>query len=731
MPRSTLPVVERDLLQLYDAAGQLHPLRVGSPAWFAWLAEQQPRAFSYHTPGGIVTLRHERKGGRRYWYAYRRQGQRVRKAYVGKSAELTRERLQAAAVELLGQAGSTRAVGVQLLLLGTPEVRRDGQPQRLRIAKALALLGYLAASVQPQPRDRLMALLWPESSAAAARKNLRNTLWSIRTPLGDVVVEQDGLLALHPTVSSDVGLLLAHAPAAPDAPLSRALEEQALVAALLVQYRGPLLDSLIITGAPEFELWLLETREQLQQRFLRLVGGLMARAQAAQDWSQVLALGERALAVDPLLEEVYRALMTAHVARGEPANALRRYTQLRGALERELGVAPAMATEALRQALIERGGTAPAPEARPRLHALLPLPFIGRVQERRLLDRALAAARAGGAQGVLLAGEPGVGKSRLWQAWSAELGERQALMELRGAASARDIPLGPLRAWFEESPAAQRLLAADGPLSVATVRDLLHQLPELRQLRPELALEIPRPLPQPQGFAALADALLALRGDPPVLFLDDAQWADHTTLAWLGYTLARRRERPLLVVVAYRMQDLDEGRRQLLNAWELDMLAQRVSVPRLSLDEALLLAQALDGDPAIVADVVAQSQGNPYILKELLRARPGEIPASLRARIAACVVDLPAETRQVLEAAALLDPRVTLPLLRRVSGRSERETLDALDRFLRSELVVADDRHYAFAHPLVAAVLRQELNPARRTALLQRGMAPLQHERAS
>ncbi|MBC8074988.1 MAG: hypothetical protein H7Y32_02850 [Chloroflexales bacterium] len=119
------------------------------------------------------------------------------------------------------------------------------------------------------------------------------------------------------------------------------------------------------------------------------------------------------------------------------------------------------------------------------------------------------------------------------------------------------------------------------------------------------------------------------------------------------------------------------------------------------------------------------------MLTELLRAAPGTIPARLRARIAACVVDLQSETQQVIEAAALLDPYVTAAQLRRVSGRSEAETLDALDRFLRTELLVAIDGHYAFGHPLVAATLRQPVTPARRTALLQRAARSPLRERAS
>ncbi|GAB4198467.1 MAG: hypothetical protein OHK0022_17860 [Roseiflexaceae bacterium] len=730
MPRSSLPYVERDRLQRYDAEGRrLPPIRLGSVAWSAWLADQTSGAFSYRLPGGALTVRRERKGGRGYWYAYRRQGGRLRKAYLGRDAELTATRLREIGAALLGDHPAAGSAGVQLYLLGVPQILHGGRPARLSAAKALALLGYLAVEGAPRPREHLLDLLWPASAPAAARKNLRNTLWSIRAVLGEVVVEQHGRLALHPAVASDVALLARHAPPVAGAPLPAA--EESTTAALLEGYRGPLLEGLTVAEAPDFELWLLEAREQVQQRYLRLVEALLVEAREAGGWQQVVVLAGRALAVDPLQEPFARALMRAHVALGQPVEALRRYEQLRAALERELGVAPAPETQALRRQLLDPAAQPVADYRRPsRVHTMLQPPFVGRVQERAALDEVLRTARSGGAPGLLIAGEPGVGKTRLWQVWSEPLRRTQPVVELRGSATARDIALAPLLAWLEGG-SADRLLLSGGPLPDPAVQELVRLLPELARLRPDLPVLLPDPAAQRRGFAALTDLLAALGGDPPALFFDDLQWADPVTLAWLGYTMARRRSLPLLLIAAYRPQDLDEQRAQLLNAWELDGLAQRLPLPRLAPHETHALLSALDCDPERMADVARQSQGNPYFLNELLRAAPGTIPGTLRNRIAQCVVDLPAETRQVLEAAALLDPHITPALLRRVSGRSETEALEGLERFARTELVVAAGGHYAFAHPLVAAAIRQDLSPARRTVLLQRVAATRPQERAS
>ena len=94
-----IPAVRDDRLQAHPIAA---PIPVGSPAWFAWLADPAHPSFAYRTADGSMTLRRERRGAGWYWYAYRGQGGRVRKVYAGKAEELTAARLRALAATLAG-----------------------------------------------------------------------------------------------------------------------------------------------------------------------------------------------------------------------------------------------------------------------------------------------------------------------------------------------------------------------------------------------------------------------------------------------------------------------------------------------------------------------------------------------------------------------------------------------------------------------------------------------------
>src|SRR5579885_2281866 len=94
---SRLPAVHEGMLQQPKSEGIL-AVPVGTPEWFAWL--DTTRSFTFEGAGGSFTARHEERSGRRFWYAYRQQEGVLRKTYLGRSADLTLQRLEQAAATL-------------------------------------------------------------------------------------------------------------------------------------------------------------------------------------------------------------------------------------------------------------------------------------------------------------------------------------------------------------------------------------------------------------------------------------------------------------------------------------------------------------------------------------------------------------------------------------------------------------------------------------------------------
>ncbi|HSD21997.1 MAG TPA: BTAD domain-containing putative transcriptional regulator [Anaeromyxobacter sp.] len=253
---------------------------------------------------------------------------------------------------------------VEIRLLGGLEIAADGRRVALPTRKAEALLARLALRPgTPVARAELAALLWPDRPDAQGRGSLRQALASIRRAF------EDGG-APGPSAGGDAVALDPRGVTVDVASLEAALAREVELAPALALLRGPLL-----AGFPPvedtFDTWLDAERAALTRRLLSALRAALARGGSEAD---ALGLADAALAIDPAFEEGWRARMRALAARGDRAGALREYERCRDALRRELSVAPAPATEALRREIADGAARAAAPEVT-RTPTLAVLPF--------------------------------------------------------------------------------------------------------------------------------------------------------------------------------------------------------------------------------------------------------------------------------------------------------------------------------------------------------------------
>jgi ATP/maltotriose-dependent transcriptional regulator MalT/DNA-binding SARP family transcriptional activator len=250
---------------------------------------------------------------------------------------------------------------IRIRLLGDFQLDIDGQryrPQRKAQEKPLELLKLLACRrlEAPAGADKLWLeeRLWPDAAPEAARKSLDMTIARLRRLLGsDEALEvADARVRLAPNqVWTDLDSL-AQAAQLIQAEHDRRIAGRSVntdlvteaLARLLVLYRGPPLAS------EDGEAWLTGLRHRTSNLF-RLAVQQVDELTAASGGREMIAALERALAAEPLAEELTRALMRRHLALGEPAAALQAYQRCRDLLLETFGVGPAAATEALKQAV--------------------------------------------------------------------------------------------------------------------------------------------------------------------------------------------------------------------------------------------------------------------------------------------------------------------------------------------------------------------------------------------
>ena len=202
-----------------------------------------------------------------------------------------------------------------LKLFGTPTLEAAGGLVSGRAAQGhrLALLAVLAlARGRPVTRDKLAALLWPESSNDRARPQLSDALYIVRAALGADVIRSTGdELVLNPdAVASDVGAF------------ERLLDDGQPEAAVEL-FAGPPLDGFHISDGGELERWLDAERARLARRYAAAIEALAEAAEAAGDLAAAERWWRRLAAHDPYSGRVALRLMRALEGAGDRAGALR------------------------------------------------------------------------------------------------------------------------------------------------------------------------------------------------------------------------------------------------------------------------------------------------------------------------------------------------------------------------------------------------------------------------
>lgn len=354
--------------------------------------------------------------------------------------------------------------------------------------------------------------------------------------------------------------------------------------------------------------------------------------------------------------------------------------------------------------------------------------FVGRRDELGILDDALSRAAAGEPQAFLIAGEAGVGKTRLVEEYTAEAARRGAVVALGGCVEigADGLPFAP----FSTALRALRRALPDELAAAAAGQEteLARLLPEMGETRPGRHDE--------EGMARLfeltARLLERVAADRTVvLALEDLHWADASTRHLLSYLLRTLRTGRLVVLATYRADDIHRRHplRPLLA--ELDRLRtlKRLELGRLTREETgrqIAGILACEPDPAQVDDIFERSDGNAFFVEELaVAAHEGcctGLTDSLRDLLLVRVEALPEAAQLVARIVAEGGSTVEYRLLEAVARLSEDELIAALRAAVDANLLLAtpDGDGYRFRHSLVREAVGDDLLPGERSRLNRR-----------
>jgi DNA-binding SARP family transcriptional activator len=634
-------------------------------------------------------------------------------------------------------------------ILGPLEVLDNGRSLALAGSKSRALLALLLLHAnETLTTDRLIDELWGERAPAGAAKTLQMHISRLRKTLAG----PDGSGRASPIVTRERGYELALDPDQLDSHrferlLARGRAElagdradsaaQALEEALALWRGDPLADL-------AYEPFALAEIARLEDLRVAALEQLMEAKLALGSHVEVVEQLEVLIGEHPYREGLRAQLMLALYRSDRQADALQAYQDARKTLVDELGIEPGGRLRALERAILAQDpglhlfvrdgpaaaeGTADTPRR----------VFVGRTGELAELAAALDGACAGRGRLILLAGEPGIGKSRLADELSEQARARGASVLVGRCWEAGGAP-----AYWPWIQALRMLIGDTQPeelrAQVGTgAADLAQLIPELRERLPDLPE--PPPLETEGARFRLFDAVTsfltsAAEARPLVVVLDDLHAADEPSLLLLRYVARWLRDSRLLVVGAYR--DIDPMLRDPLTTALAELVREphttQIALRGLSaanVAEYVELSTAIEPASGLVEAIHVGTEGNPLFVAEVVHLLEAEgrvdgsdarvrIPPGVGAVIGRRLARLSSGCQALLVPAAVMGREFGLDALRKLSKLGPDELMDTLNEAMIER--VLDDVPGApgrlrFGHALIRDTLYDGLTAARRMQL--------------
>ncbi len=616
-------------------------------------------------------------------------------------------------------------------LLGKPRFTLLGEPFRFSAPpRTLPLLAYLLLHRGAHLTRECAALaMWPDDSEEDARANLRRHLHHLKQALPHVDgawFAADGEAIRWQTnsrFSFDVDEF-ERCVAAGD--LGQAVE----------LYAGDLLPSV-------YDDWIGADRERLRSLFISALEALLSRARSRRQFTSAIEYARRILGNDPWREDTLRQLISIRYESGDRTGALHEFETFAQRLRSEMNAEPMAETIALRDIAL-RGGPLPEhpaaadPERREPTARVSVFPFVGRAAELAYLRGAWARAAQRNGSFLLIAGEAGIGKSRL-ASELALFATSEGGRVLRGSTSSSEqTPYQALREVLRDA------VPMFGSLDIRPI-----WLSAIAVLVPSVAsrLNIPAPPPlDPQRergrlFEALAQTFTSLAQQRPLLvILEDLQWAGASSIEALEFVARQTSAQPVLIVGTYRTEAVVVGdpisalRRRLSN----EHLVDHVTLGGL---DAKDIGELVTGVPELSGStdsftrrILEISGGNPLFVGELLQhadahSQP-DLPPGVSVTILARAEMLSRASRLVADIASVVGDTFDVELVRLVSGYDENMVLDSLGELLDRRMIreaAAGRFEFGFAHHAIQEALYNGVAHKRRIRWHRRIAATLEH----
>lgn len=587
-----------------------------------------------------------------------------------------------------------------ITLMNAPTVIVDGEKKIFPYRKMEGLFYYLCLKKRIT-RDEAIGIFWADCDEQSARKNLRDAIYHIKKIVGPNVITMDGNVFI--SISSDIHLKV---------------DVDSVKDNILENYKGEFLRYFYIKNCLEFENWMDENRRELRELYIKEAVRQLEAAKQRREVNDTLKYAYMLLDILYLDEGLYRNVMEFLLKEGEYSGVVGLYQKLEGAVRQDLDAEPEAETRTLMEKVLKLRKKVAEKSGKEQQV------FFGRQKELYdiydCVQNHLIKKEESPTSFVLISGEAGVGKTSLITRLRSILEEEKfTIFSYCCYASEKDLYLKPWNGILNKIQEYCQQQKKDLSGETYTFPE---EITDYRLFVTHYGIHL-------ENLLRTFCKKYCTCGF--VLFLDDIQWMDSSSIQLLSNMLFRLRDCPIAVVAASR-QERTKEMSELKVLLMRESLLKEIELKHFTLEETKELIGAKAGEllaePGKAEQMYQYTGGNALFLTELIKTikendngscalTDGELPTKTLSIIQSRLANLTDEELELLNILAVFPNGATSDDLKILSQESEMKICDLLERLLEHQIIIEKVKvskiTYEITHALIKNYVISQISAGR------------------
>lgn len=603
---------------------------------------------------------------------------------------------------------------IHVKLLGCFIVTLNGKNISFPYNKVQALFCYLVVKKQAT-REELSGLLWPDMEENVARKNLRNAIYKLKKSFGDEEIlsfSNKSIITLNPDINIETDV---------DTFVNNKDE--------IDIYKGKFLKGYIPKDAKNFENWMLETQDYLEELYLKKLNYKIELENENKNYDKVEHYCKLLIKADEFNEEAYRTLISCYKNQDKFSNAIRIYNELCYILEKELSIIPSDKTKEAFEEVLDLMNDRGERENYKNY-------FYGRFNELRLLEKNHANfINNKGAKSILIKGEMGIGKTSLKDKFLESINKRDIyIFETNCYQFENDYTLKPWRNIISD---LAYTISADNiriPAMLENIIDNFTNKTSSNRLSENIKLENAIDLLKHDVIGSIVNDILKIISTKKkvLLVFEDIQWMDLASMSLLTSIISHSQGENIIFLITCRNEVNTCTEKFFASIGKYNRI-QVIELFRFNLEEVEHFIKKALPDSSLSKEIInkiyIETEGNTFFLTEYLnmlklKKNVNIMTSKMQDVLKGRFVDMSEDERKIAEISSLFDDEVPMFILKELTHKDELQIMDIIEE-LEKKCILKEEINesnicFKFTHQKLREFQYTQLSQARKKILHNR-----------